>query len=283
MTIGLTKPTPDHLQVIGPRFAGKTVLLTELVRRLESAGEPYTSVFLWDLAHQAPKDDGQFIHSFGRELERALRVKYPAYAEHLKTYKVISSAEIAEVLDALKDEGCKVLAVWDGFDKVVANGSLTRNLLDQLRELAIKPSLRLVTVSRKRLSELIRDPNAETSPFWNIFEPSPVRIGPLDDQDLDALLIQAPEIQLTHGARTELLNATNASPLLMLEVLNTLRASGVTGEISPEDMRNACVLVFPAVRDRIGLLWGDCPPTTQDLFHRIREVEFSFARRGSRN
>lgn len=165
-----------------------------------------------------------------------------------------------------------MFAVWDGLDKVVANGGLTRNLWDQLRELAIKPSLRLVTASRKRLSELIRDPNAASSPFWNIFEPTPVRIGSFNDQDLEALLTQTPEIQSTSGARTELLNATNASPLLTLEVLNALIANGIAGEISSEDMRNACDLAFLAVRDRIGLLWGDCPPTAQDLFHRIREA-----------
>ena len=44
----LTKPAPDHLQVIGARFAGKTVLLTELIRRLQAAGEPYTAVIHWD-------------------------------------------------------------------------------------------------------------------------------------------------------------------------------------------------------------------------------------------
>lgn len=274
MTAALTKPTPDHLQVIGPRYAGKTVLLTELVRRLQDAGAPYSVVFLWDLAHQALNNDGEFIHSFGKELARALTASYPAYAEHLEAESVISAAEIAEVLDALKDEGCKVLAVWDGFNNVVANGCLTRNLWDQLRELAIKPSLRLVTVSRKRLSELIRDPNAETSPFWNIFEPTPIRVGPFDDQDIEALLEQIPEIRLTSGAQTELLNAANASPLPTLEVLNMLLANGVTGAVSPEEMRNASNLAFPAVRDRLSLLWKDCPPTSQDLFHRIHEEGF---------
>jgi hypothetical protein len=269
----LTKPNPNHLQVIGPRFGGKTVLLTELVRHLKNAGAPYTTVFLWDLAHQTLKDDGHFIHSFGRELARALSANYPAYAQHLEAGEVISSAEIAEVLEALKDEGCRVLAVCDGVDRVVANGRLTRNLWDQLRELAARPSLRLVTVSRKRLSELIRDPNAETSPFWNIFEQPAVRIGPFDDQDLDLLLKQTPEVRLTNGARTELMNETNASPLLMLEALNTLLADGRAREVSAEDMRKACDLTFPAVRDRIGLLWADCAPTTQDLFHRVREVD----------
>jgi hypothetical protein len=272
MTRALSKPTPDHLQVIGPRFAGKTVLIGELVRRFERVGKPYVAAFICDLAHQRLTDDRQFIHSFGIELARALRISHPTYAEHLETESDISAADISEVLDALKSDGCKVLAVWDGFDKVVANVSLTRNLWDQLRELAINPSLRLVTVSRKRLSELIRDPNTETSPFWNIFEPTPIRVGPYDDQDVDALLLHTPELHVSTGARTELLNATNASPLLTLEVLNSLLANGVDGEVDAQRMREACDLAYLALRDRIGLLWSDCPPSAQDLLHRICEV-----------
>jgi hypothetical protein len=139
--------------------------------------------------------------------------------------------------------------------------------------LADIPTVRLVVASRRRLSELIRDPNAETSPFWNIFEPTPIRIGPFDEQDLDALLKETPELHLAAGARTELLNATNASTIPVLEVFNTLMANSVVGEVSPEVMRNACKLTFPAVRDRIGLMWEDCARTSQDLFHRVREVD----------
>jgi hypothetical protein len=271
MSSALTKPTPDHLQVIGPRFAGKTVLLTELVRRIQTAGKPYTAVLLWDLAHQSLESDSQFIYAFGRELARALRANHATYADHIEAGSEGSVGEIAEVLDALKDDGGKVLVVLDGFDKAVANGCFTRNLWDQLRELAIKPSIRLVTASRKRLSELIRDPNAETSPFWNIFEPTPIRLGCFDEQDLNGLLDRIPEFRLTPGARTELLNVTNASPLLTLEVLNAL-VDGAAGDISAEAMLAACQVAFTAVHDRLGIQWADCTPPTQELFRRLREV-----------
>src|SRR4051794_446738 len=69
----LTKPIPDHLQVIGARFAGKTVLLTELIRRLRAAGGPYSAIVLWDLGHQTPADDGDFLQRLRVELVEALR------------------------------------------------------------------------------------------------------------------------------------------------------------------------------------------------------------------
>ena len=266
----LTKPTPNHVQVIGPRFAGKTVLLTTLIARLELHGEPYTAIFFWDLAHQNLDDDSHFLRVFGEHLAHALQARHADYSNHLFSESNFTATEIAEVLEALESDGGKVLAVLDGFDKAVANGRLTRNLWDQLRELAIKPSLRLVTASRKRLSELIRDPNAETSPFWNIFDPTPVRLGCFDDQDIDAVLASSPELRLSAGARSELLNATNAAPLLMLEVLNVILDRSAQGEISPELMLNACESAYASVRDRLNLQWTDCAPTAQDLFRQIR-------------
>src|ERR1700730_15770629 len=80
----LTKPTPDHLQVVGPRFAGKTVILNELARRLRQAGTPYTAVSIWDLGHQTPGSDELFMQDFARELSSALAVNHSDYAEHLK-------------------------------------------------------------------------------------------------------------------------------------------------------------------------------------------------------
>src|SRR5215211_2538112 len=78
---GLTKSTPDHLQVVGPRFAGKTVILHELARRLRAAGTPYTTVLLWDLGHQTPATDELFMQRFARELSGALATNHTAYAE----------------------------------------------------------------------------------------------------------------------------------------------------------------------------------------------------------
>ena len=270
----LTKPTPDHVQIVGPRFVGKTVLLKSLMERLKGYDDlPYTATLYWDLAHQGINDDNHFFRLFSTQLENALCEKHPDYAEHLRQSLIseISFSDIAEVFDAIKGDEGKVLVILDGFDRVVVNGRLTRNLWDELRELAIKPSLRLVTATRKRLSELIRNPETETSPFWNIFNPTPLRLSCFDDQDIDAVLGCVPELHLEKGARNELLNATNAAPFLMLEVLNVLVDSGRKGHISPEDMHSICNSAYNVVRDRLHLQWKDCTPTAQDLFRQVRE------------
>lgn len=271
MLASLTKPVPDHLQVIGARFSGKTVLVTEVIRRLADMGKPYTAFVHWDLGHRTPANDDEFLKRLKRELIHSLTARHPDYAEYLESDDGSAYENISMVLAELVKEDGKVLAVLDGFDKALANGRLTRNLWDQMRELAAKPSLRLVTASRRTLRELIRHPDAQTSDFWNIFDQSPIRVGCFDELDLDAALQQAPEIGLSAGARTELWGCTNGNPILVLEVLNALIASGEQDEVCLEGMRTGCDVAYAVSRDRLDALWEDCPASSRDLFRLVNE------------
>jgi hypothetical protein len=273
MLAALTKPNPDHLQMVGPRYSGKTVILHELARRLKpGSGSPYTAVLFWDLGHQTPATDEMFMQRLAGELSGALVENHPAYAEHLKKPSDNAYPDVAEVLDAIKEDGGKVIAILDGFDRPLSNGLLTRNLWDQLRELALKSSLRLVTASRRTLRDLIRNPESQTSDFFNIFDPNPVRVGCFDDKDLTVLLDKIPDIRLTEGAQTELLNATNGFPVMTLEVLNAVCDNAGAGRpVTPEIMKEACESAFPFLRDKIDSLWRDCSPQCQDLLIRVSE------------
>jgi hypothetical protein len=278
----LTKPTPDHLQMVGARFAGKTVILHELARRLREENASYSAIVLWDLGHQTPGTDELLMQRFARELSGALTVNHADYVDHLKNPVGNPYQDITDVLDALKYDGGRVLAIMDGFDKPLSNGLLTRNLWDQLRELALKPSLRLVTASRSTLRDLIRHPEAQTSDFWNIFEPTPVRVGCFDDGDFAAVLGSLPGFDLAAGAKTELWSASNGFPVIMLEILNTLCETNSAGAVSLEAMRAACDNAFPALRDKFDALWTDCTPTSQDLLRHVQD-QGSIARTGIAN
>ena len=143
----LIKPMPDHLQVVGPRFAGKSVILHALAQKMCETGTPYSAVVLWDLGHQTPDTDEAFMSGLRDQLASALATTSSDYADYLRAVEGNPYKEMAEVFDVLKDQGVKVLMLWDGFDKPLASGKLSRNLWDQLRELASRPSLRLVTAS----------------------------------------------------------------------------------------------------------------------------------------
>jgi hypothetical protein len=268
MMAALTKPVPDHLQVIGARFAGKTVLVKEVIHRLAAAQKPYTAFIHWDLGHRTPSSDDEFLKRLRQELIEALKVRHPDYAEFLKGADGSHYEDISTALTSLVEDG-KVLAVLDGFDKALANGRLTRNLWDQMRELAAKSSLRLVTASRRTLRELIRHPDAQTSDFWNIFDQSPIRVGCFDEQDLDAVLRQMPEIRLSTGARTELWGSTNGYPIFVLEVLNELASRSQPGEVALEAIRDGSEQAYAVVRDRLDALWEDCTTSSRDLFRLV--------------
>ncbi len=273
----LTKSVPDHLQVIGPKFAGKTVILHELAIQLRQPHSPYTAVLVWDLGHQTPSTEALLMKGLARELAAALKTSHPDYAEHLRSTQDNPYQEIAEVLDALVSEGAKVLAIMDGFDKPASNSNLTRNLWDQLLDLCRKPSLRMVTASRQSLYDLLRSPESKTSDFWDIFVK--IRLDCFDESDLTAVLKKMPEWVLTAGAQTELWNASNGFPVFVLEVLDAVCKESKSGAVSPETVRAACDSALTALWDKLDALWNDCPATCRHLMRRVLE-EGSVAKAG---
>ena len=206
-----------------------------------------------------------------QKLSSALDEKHPDYAEHLKNIKDNAYQDIAEVLEFIRIEGGSILLIMDGFDKPLGNGQLTRNLWDQLRELALSPALRLVVASRLRLRELIRHPEAQTSDFWNIFDPTPVHVGCFDEHDLSCLQQRMPDKEFQRGALTELWNESNGFPVLMLPILNHVSQDTTSKTISPDMTIAAAQAVFYAIRDQLDVLWSDCPVTSQDLFRLVLE------------
>jgi hypothetical protein len=57
----LTKTSPSHISVVGPRHSGKTVFLTALANRVRNDGSFYTGTIYWDLGHLTPSSDADFI------------------------------------------------------------------------------------------------------------------------------------------------------------------------------------------------------------------------------
>jgi archaellum biogenesis ATPase FlaH len=267
----ICKPVPDHLQVVGPRYAGKTVLLNKLKSIVEEGeGNPYSSVVLWDLGHGTPNTDLEFLSQFAKNLAEAIERKYPEYAEHLLASEDTLHQDIGEVLDAISDE-TKVLVILDGFDKPLSSDKLTRNLWDQLRELAQKKSLTLITASRKTLRELIRNPEAQTSDFWNIFLSTPVRVNCFEEEDIAEILTNECGVEYEKGALTELYNCTNGNPIVLFEMLNYLLKENNGEKITNTAVLDSLPKSFESSQNYIDALWHDCSPSTQDTIRLLNE------------
>tara|TARA_R110001583_G_scaffold23745_1_gene87244 strand:+ start:12346 stop:13920 length:1575 start_codon:yes stop_codon:yes gene_type:complete len=267
----LSKNVPDHLQVVGARFSGKTVLLSALKSQLEQDNNsPYSAVLLWDLGHRTPQNDQEFLSQFTKKLAETIAEKYSDYAKHLESSIDTYYQDMSEVFQAINEE-TKILVILDGFDKALSNSQLTRNLWDQLRELAQNSSLRLITGSRKTLRELIRNPDAQTSDFWNIFLSTPVRVECFGEPEVAEIISKDCSLEYEKGALTELYNSTNGNPIILLEVLNYLLHHFNSNKIINANVQESINYAYQSVDDYLDALWHDCSPATQEIMRLIVE------------
>lgn len=266
----LTKKTPSHLSIVGPRFAGKTVLMHGLAERMRQQDSPYKAVVVWDLGHQTPESNDAFLKNLCCKLGEGLKAVGNEYGEHLLALGNGAYDELREVLEALHGDDIKVLMLWDGFDKPLSTGKLTRTLWDQLRELASYPSLRLVTATRRPLADLIRSEESVTSDFWNIFDMTPVRVGSFDENDRSEILTTLTDLTLKNGAKSELDNWSAGFPPLYLELLNQIRVvSEVNGEVDNLVVNAAAITALEKVGFILNYLWSDCSETAKDIYRHL--------------
>lgn len=262
----LIKPTPDHVSVIGPKFIGKTVLLQHLAEYFKPGCTPYKTSFYWDMRHSTPDSDHAFKQRLAAELKGALRQVLPELAAELDPESDEIGQTIQTVLDILQDDGLRILGVMDGFDRVLATASLTRNLWDYMLDLARRSSLRLVTGSRSRLQDLCKTPESRTSDFWEIFYDTPLCVAPFIDSDWEDLLTPFCErgITLESSARKELMNWSGSLPVLFAAVASRLwETCPADFKISKSEVDRVAAQLADEQSSITEGLWHDCPADIQ--------------------
>ena len=236
----LLKLTPDHVMVVGPRWYGKSVLLCHLANAYrENSGHYLTAVFI-DLQHNTPNSNETFMQRFSEEIKTALEPCEPELSEYLGIDEGILAA-LKHVLDELASEGKRILVVLDSFDCVPFGTQVTRTLLDNLRSLAVLSSLTLVTGSRRLPREVCRTAAVDSSPFWNIFYPEPIRITALVESDWRLFLepFRAAGHTLDASAEKEITNWTGGVPVLTCALLRKLLDQRPNRSLSGNDINEA--------------------------------------------
>ena len=256
----LLKPSPDHVSVVGPAHYGKSVLLRHLADVHRADSSTYLTTVHINLRRDTPTSDHAFKQRLSEEIKSQLQPHRPELSEILE----LEDEAIHELLDLvfteLANESTRVLVVLDGFDYALAGTGLTRNLWDQLRSLAQKPSLRLVTGSRRPLRELCRTEESRTSDFWEVFYDTPIRVAALDDSDWDAFLQPLLDAGCTvdESARKELSNWTGGVPLLVCALLQKLWETHRGADLSKREADQAAETVLEERRGLLEALWDDC-------------------------
>lgn len=256
----LNRPSPAHVSLVGPRSIGKTLVMRALAERAV-AWTPFVAVAQWDLRRHTPADDGAFFAGLAAAVADALEGEHPEYAGVLRDEPGIETLQ--DVFGALEEEGRPVLLLIDHLDYALRQPSITKDLWDNLRDLAVRGALVLVTATRKRLRELT-DADSRTSEFWNVFAP-PVELGPFSEAGLEAFLAPLAKAKgpLSPPARKEFARQTGGVPLLAVVLAERLASApsptvekAALSEVAAELARQ---------NDHVADLWADVPAPTQAL------------------
>ena len=258
----LTKPTPDHMCVTGPRLFGKSVLLNHLASHFKDAGDHYVTSLYWDLRHGTPMTDDDFRRQFAERIKAALEPAQPELAEYLELEEEGLRDLLQLVFDDMKSKELRLLAVLDGFDHVLAGSGITRNLWDEMRDLGQRASLRFVTGSRRRLRELCMTEESRTSDFWEIFYDSPLEVGCFENRDWSGFLdpFELHGVTLDSSARKEIANWTGGVPILAAGLAGRLLTGSSGGtSLSKPQVDAVAEKTAEERRELLAFLWDDCP------------------------
>lgn len=257
----LRKPSPDHVSVVGPAHYGKSVLLHHVAATYRDGIEQYVSAAYVDLRRgEPPASNREFMRRFAEEIKEALQAARPGLAEYFE-FKDHPEYDVLDIVfGELEKDRVRLLAVLDGFDYALAGTGLTRNLWDQLRTLAQRDSLLLVTGSRRPLRELCRTGESRASPFWNIFHYEPVRVHALDETDWPAFLkpLRDTGCDLEETARKAIINWTGGVPVLVCALLGILWTEHQGARVSKQMVDQAAKKLLLNPSEILGLLWDDC-------------------------
>jgi hypothetical protein len=175
---------------------------------------------------------------------------------------------LVEVCEMLEAENARVLMIWDGVDRAIESGELTRNLWDNLLALGRRNSLWLITASRQKLQTLIRDAASVTSEFWLLLDP--LTITPMDEVDIQAFLDSKSSLCVAPGAVKEILNWTGGVPPLVASLLNQVAERG-SGSITSAIIQEAALGIDERSNGLLDSLWKDCPASARDLYASLCE------------
>ena len=262
----LTKPTPAHLSLVGARYHGKSVILHALAKAMEKS-DTYHRVIYWDLGHSTPQSDAEFLKNLSTRIAKAISGTHPELAEYLREADSAFD-DLHEVMVSLAAQELRILLIWDGFDRPLRQGRLTRNLWDNLLELCRTESFRVVTASRRKLQELIRDEQSVTSELWQVFRVE--KVGCLTPTDLEHFASTLPNHTFQTGALKEVMNWTGGLPILV-----TWLFAKIARQIPADTLTNQQINEAAATDEEcIGILdtiWNDCPAPAADLYRHLAE------------
>ena len=285
--------TEHHMCVVGPPSFGKSVLLHHLASHFKDTSNHYVIPLYWDLQHRdrqhgdrqhgPPRTDDEFRQRFAKRIKDALQPVLPDLATDLELEDESLPLPdllqlVFEEMEGKKMEGKKVrfLAVLDGFDHILDKSNITRDLWDEMYDLGQTTSLRLVTGSQRRLSELYKPEDSRRWNFSDIFFDTPLQVGCFKNHDWRGFLHPLTSRGITYddSALKEIANWTGGVPVLAVALAGQLFDEFNDVIISKSDVDEIAEKLEEARWPLLKDLWDDCPTDLQlDLVTLTRTEE----------
>ena len=270
----INKPSQHQTQIVGPRYSGKTTVLKALEKEILNEASPNISIIYWNLGHQTPSSNEQLLEQLCKKLGDAINATHSLDAKLL----IQSPPEdlydnLYDVIEGLSEEDHKVVILLDSFEKALASPSLSRNLWDQLRELASLKNLKLVTASRKTVREEIRSEDSLASPFFNLFA-SPIRVDCLSADEQSEVISHLSNYNFDQGSIKQIENWTGSFPPLFFGLLNQIQNTS-SGSVSTEVVNEAANSMLDDAYSIVDELWRDLAESSKNLVRHLMEHESS--------
>lgn len=143
------------------------------------------SSLLWYVKEQAPEEVGQKAEAHYLDLELASNVD--EFFDRLADLLEVESPEATtrDIERALADR--RVVLCLDEFDRTAYNDAFPHDFFAILRGLSQGQNLALVVATKTPLIDFSAN-GGMTSPFYNIFPPTPIALGPMPDDEARELL-----------------------------------------------------------------------------------------------
>ncbi len=265
----LAKSSPNHVSVVGPRYAGKTVLLWKVAQEHAAGlGSFHGSVYC-DMRHWSLDSNASFFQELARPMHASLRRVAPDVAGLVTEEELGNPEKLVSALSLLADAKKCLLVVFDRIDVALQAPGITIGVWNKLRSLADLPSLRYVTGSRHELIDLC-PPDSKTSDFFGIF-PRSIQMLPLVEEDWSELVLpfKGRSVELEPGARKELVNWTGGVPLLASALLHALWDAPEVcdgARVNNEVVNAVARALLVQEPQLLQAIWDDCSPEEQATF-----------------
>ena len=218
----LTAKSPPHISVLGPKLVGKTVLLSHLAKVYGNGARGFLASAYLDFRHDTPRNDRDLLVYLAKATKSSLERAQSPLADLIDLNDTDLIESLSLTFEDMGEIDQKFLLVMDGFDHILAVDGISRSMWNALRTLGhTTDSLVYVTGSRRSLEQLCRSEESRTSDFWTMFRSNPVMIDCFDTDDWTSLLepFELQGIQLSEGARKELVNWSGGVPVLSMALL----------------------------------------------------------------